>query len=369
MKKFLIACYRIGCWVVMPVYILCALSSYLSPSVCFFTDALALAFPFLLLALLVVIITALFCNRRLAVIASLVLLSGFTNISRTIAFHPFAPKTVARNGNTLKVLTWNVFFFLNDHELKNDTIGNKRREMINLIKESDADVLCFQEYLSYFNVKGLVSVHHILDSLGYKYSIFSNDHIYHYNGGTSHIGAILYSRLPISDSGRIAFHNTQEEHAVYADITVNKQKVRVFAAHLSSLGLYNDTTNTSENVYELSYKRKGSIARKIKRTALQHEMEAHMLDSAFSHSPQPVIYCADMNSAPTSYTYATIRGNLQDAFLVKGFGLGQTYDALSPTLRIDVCFASKQLTVEHCEVKRAHLSDHFPVITTFAVTK
>lgn len=372
MKKFFIACYRLGCWIAMPVYVLCALSSYLPPSLCFFTDALALGFPFVFVALLIVIISAYFCNRRLAKIAAIVLLTGFTNIKNSIAFHPFAGEAPPRDSTTLRVLTWNVFFFLNDHEIRSDTIGNKRREMINTIMQSDADVLCFQEYLSYNNGRGLVSMNHILDSLGYKYKVFSNDHRYEVAGGYSELGAMLFSRIPITDSGRITFHNGSNEHAPYADVMVAGQKIRVFAAHLASLGLYNDTTNTgqgSENVYTLSYKRKGSIARKLKRTAIEHAREALLLDSAFSHSTCPVIFCADMNSVPASYTYRKIRGNLQDAFLKKGFGLGQTYDALSPTLRIDVCFADKQLTVQRCEVKRVHLSDHFPVITTFAVTK
>lgn len=356
----------------MPVYILCALSSYLSPSVCFFTDALALAFPFVLLALLIVMASSFFFNKRIAKLSALVLLTGFVNIKNSIAFHPFATKPAEKSDTTLKVLTWNVFFFLNDHEIRNDTIGNKRREMINTIVDANADVLCFQEYLSYNDGRGLVSMNHILDSLGYKHKVFSNDHSYKVAGGYSELGAMLFSRLPIADSGRIAFHNVNQEHAPFADVVVKGRKVRVIAAHLASLGLYNDTVNTgqgSENVYKLSYKRKGSIARKIKRTALEHEKEAAILDSAFKASPYPVVFCADMNSVPPSYTYRKVRGNLQDAFLKKGFGLGQTYDALSPTLRIDVCFADKRLTVQDCKTERVHLSDHFPVITTLAVPK
>jgi endonuclease/exonuclease/phosphatase family metal-dependent hydrolase len=72
-----------------------------------------------------------------------------------------------------------------------------------------------------------------------------------------------------------------------------------------------------------------------------------------------------MNSAPCTYAYRIIRGNMQDAFLEKGFGFGQTYDAISPTLRIDVCFADKRLAVKDCFVQPLHgLSDHFPVVTT-----
>lgn len=372
MKKFFVACYRLVCWAVIPIYVLCALSNYLPPSVCFFTDALALGFPFALLALLIVMLSSLFFNKRIATISLLVMLIGFLNIKNTIAFHPFVASAPQKSDNSITVLTWNVFFFLNDHEIKNDTVGNNRREMINTIVNSKADVLCFQEYLSYNNGRGLVSMNHILDSLGYKYKVFSNDRTFQVAGGYSEIGAMLFSKLPIADSGRISLNNGNKENAPFADIVINGQKIRVVAAHLASLGLYSDTINTglgNENVYKLSYKRKGSIARKIKKTALEHEREAAILDSAFKASPHPVVFCADMNSVPASYTYRKVRGDMQDAFLKKGFGLGQTYDALSPTLRIDVCFADKRLLVQHCKVERVHLSDHFPVITTLAVPK
>ena len=46
-----------------------------------------------------------------------------------------------------------------------------------------------------------------------------------------------------------------------------------------------------------------------------------------------------------SYTYFTVRGDMQDAFLKKGFGIGRTFSALSPTLRIDYIFADKNFKI------------------------
>jgi endonuclease/exonuclease/phosphatase family metal-dependent hydrolase len=305
-------------------------------------------------------------KRKRWLLVTVVLLAGFNNIKNTIAFHPFAQQQEATDSASIRVLTWNVFFFCNDHEIKNDTPGSPRRNMIQLISKANADVLCFQEYLSINRSPFMVSINHILDSMGYKYHVYSKDlESAHWAGGIAQHGTILFSRLPIVDSGRFKLGS---EHAVYADVLLQHKKLRVYAAHLSSLGLYMDTANTtaaSENVYELTYQRKGSIARKIKKTALMHEQEAQLLDSTFNSSPNPLIFCADMNAVPASYTYNKVRGHLQDAFLQKGFGLGQTYYGLSPTLRIDVCFASKRLKVTGCYVNPVHLSDHFPLISTF----
>ena len=44
------------------------------------------------------------------------------------------------------------------------------------------------------------------------------------------------------------------------------------------------------------------------------------------------IVTGDFNDVPNTYTYFTIRGKLQDAFLKQGFGIGRTYSGISPTL-------------------------------------
>lgn len=364
MKRFALFFYRLMLWISLPGYLLCASSSYLAPTKCFFTDALALAYPFALAALFLFLFISLLRKQRVAFLIVLVILAGYRNLSATIALRPFASQE-ATDSSSIKVLTWNVFFFLNLHAHEHDTAGNPLRKMVDLIARENADVLCFQEYLSINGSRHMLSMDGIMDSLGYKYKIYSGDQVNKYwGGGISHHGTMLFSRIPVSDSGRIFMGH---EHAIWLDVALKGKPLRVCTAHLSSLGLYADTTekSSSENVYKITYERKGSVARKIKHIAVQHEKEAVILDSAFRRSSKPVIFCADMNSVPASYTYHKIRGEMQDAYLEKGFGLGNTYYGLSPTLRIDVCFADKRLLAGSCIVKREHLSDHYPLISSF----
>src|SRR5260221_376118 len=72
---------------------------------------------------------------------------------------------------------------------------------------------------------------------------------------------------------------------------------------------------------------------------------------------------------PSSNTYQFLRGNLQDAFLEKGSGLGTTFYKIAPTLRIDVCLPDNRLQVLQCTVPQLYLSDHFPVVTDLAWKK
>jgi endonuclease/exonuclease/phosphatase family metal-dependent hydrolase len=76
-------------------------------------------------------------------------------------------------------------------------------------------------------------------------------------------------------------------------------------------------------------------------------------------SPYPTIFCGDLNDTPNSYTYFTIRGDMQDAFLEKGFGIGRTFSSLSPTLRIDFILTDDQFSIKQFTRVVKYLSDHF----------
>lgn len=369
MKKILIILFRLGCWLVIGVYLLSSFSAYFTPSRYFFSDLLALGYPFALMALLAVIMTSLFFNKKMLVVALISLVVGYQNLEKTFATHAFTQHQLEHNDtSSLRVLTWNVFYFLNKHEVKDDNADNPRNKMIEAIRQMNPDVLCMQEYLSYNDVPELVSMNQVFAGMGYRYRIYSNDHNFHVKNGTSDLGAMLFSKYPFLDTGRVSMHTQQNDHLIYADILYKQKPVRIFTAHMSSLSLYVDTPHTglaNENIYKLTYSRKRAVAQKIRRTATMHENESRIIDSAIRQSPYPVVYCADMNAVPCTYSYKKVRGSLKDAFLEKGFGFGQTYDALSPTLRIDVCFVDERLKVNDCFVRRLHgLSDHFPVVTT-----
>ena len=83
----------------------------------------------------------------------------------------------------------------------------------------------------------------------------------------------------------------------------------------------------------------------------------------------PVIFCGDLNDTPNSYTYFTIRGDMQDAFLERGFGIGRTYSSLSPTLRIDYIMADDNFSIRQFTRVVKFLSDHFMLIADVELTQ
>ena len=91
-------------------------------------------------------------------------------------------------------------------------------------------------------------------------------------------------------------------------------------------------------------------------------IQADLLKEWLQNTPHPSILTGDFNDVPNSYTYFTIRGNRQDAFLQKSCGIGRTFVSLAPTLRIDYILPDKSFKVKQFELEDEGLSDHFMLV-------
>ena len=78
------------------------------------------------------------------------------------------------------------------------------------------------------------------------------------------------------------------------------------------------------------------------------------------------LVCGDLNDIPSSYSYFNVKGNLNDAFLEKGKGLGGTYHSALPLIRIDYIFYSKNINVLGWEKFSEKFSDHLPIMCNFS---
>ena len=75
------------------------------------------------------------------------------------------------------------------------------------------------------------------------------------------------------------------------------------------------------------------------------------------------VICGDFNDVPSSYTYFHIRNLRQDAFLIKGLGVGKTYNSLAPMLRIDYILPDTSFNIQQFGMVDENLSDHVMLVS------
>jgi len=349
-------------------FLLACLAPYLNPKDWWFISFLGLIFPFLLLIIIFFLFFWIMIRFRFAIISLVALIIGWKSISVFFAFnrpHKFSYK---KDPGTIRIATWNVARFI---ELKqNNNKGSQTRlKMMDLLKQQDADVLCLEEFFHSDNPEYYPNLEYVRKNLNYPYYYFSADN----DGFLHYYGTIIFSRFPIIDSGLVRYPlPTLPEALVYADIKFNSDTFRVYATHLQSLQFKTadyDKINQIKNPDDRIIDNSKTILSKMKRGIIYRSIHADIVKQITGDSPYPFLLCGDFNDTPNSYTYFTIRSGLQDAFLAKGFGIGRTFFALSPTLRIDYIFATGHFSILQYNRLLKNYSDHYMILADVKLNK
>jgi endonuclease/exonuclease/phosphatase family metal-dependent hydrolase len=153
---------------------------------------------------------------------------------------------------------------------------------------------------------------------------------------------------------------------------VNDDTIRVYTTHLQSLQFKKSDYEKIDKIKDAEegmVSNSKTIFSKL-RTGIAYRMiQSDIVKQVLEDSPYPFLFCGDLNDVPNSYTYFTIRGDLQDAFLKKGFGIGRTFSSLSPTLRIDYIFADKNFKIDRFNRVIKNYSDHYMILSDVKLKK
>jgi endonuclease/exonuclease/phosphatase family metal-dependent hydrolase len=249
-------------------------------------------------------------------------------------------------------------------------------QMIQLINDYQPDIACFQEMVggdtladlnnAYYRKYSFFSIFdfaHRLNFPNYFYSYQYKDNFL----SQQHFGKIIFSKYPIVNKQTISnFSFDYNSNFQYADIVKGNDTIRVFNIHLQSLRLSSTNLDYIENPSiktDTDIKRSKNLITKFKTAFLKRISQADRVRVEINKSPYQVIVCGDFNDVPNSYPYEKIGNGLQDAFVLKGLGIGRTFSGISPTLRIDNIFVDKRFSVRQFTRIPKKLSDHFPIIT------
>ena len=240
--------------------------------------------------------------------------------------------------------------------------------MLDQIQKQNPDILCLEEFFHspdsafYNNIKEI-------QAMGYPYYYFSYDP----DGDYQYIGSAIFSKYPMVDTGLVRyFRPSMPEALVHADIKVNSDTIRVYATHLQSVQFRQrdyEAIREIKNAEDSLYANSKTVLGKVRKAMNLRSSQADIAKDILEDSPYPILFCGDLNDTPNSYTYFTIRGDMQDAFLEKGFGIGRTFSSLSATLRIDYIFADDHFRVNQFTRVAKNLSDHFMIMADVELRK
>lgn len=327
------------------------LAYYVDPELTTVVAFFGLAYPVLLLFnLLFVCYWALRFKRK--ILLSLVVIGiGAFHLTRTYRFDPGT--TLANPGETLKVMSFNVRMYNQYKWLKDDGVYDKIKA---LVAAEDPDILAIQEH---FYGKEI-------GDFGYPYQMDQQE-------GKQKVGLVLFSKIPFKDSGEIHYgpgpNGEDAGRSLYVDLEYQGETLRVFNAHLASVGFKKEDYQLLEHPNDGSKEKlKNGVLKIVGQLHRAFEKRAHqvkILAQAVSNSPHPVLLLGDLNDTPQSFAYHQLNKELQDAYLTAGSGFQRTYAKGPIPFRIDHVFSSDTLEALEYGVIPQALSDHYPVTATF----
>ncbi|HAW20792.1 MAG TPA: hypothetical protein DCX14_11460 [Flavobacteriales bacterium] len=266
----------------------------------------------------------------------------------------------------VKVLSYNVRLF----DLYNWTNNDSTRDdLLDYFSETDADIICLQEYFrsddnAYFNtldtllqVQDASEVHEHFTAVMHQ--------------GKFKFGIATLSKYPIVYRGHVPLDTAGNNVAIYTDVKIGSDTIRVFNLHLASVHLSalesGITKHIERNEQQKQWDDLKMLVRNLAGGYKKRASQTDVIQSYLDASPYPVILCGDLNDTPASYSYSALGSKLEDAFNGSGSKFGTSYIGYYPSLRIDYMMYSSSLEKHTFNTQNVELSDHRPIVGTFSI--
>lgn len=313
--------------------------SYVPPKSFTLLSTLSLTVPFLIVLNILFAVYWLIKLKKQVILSLLVLVVGYNQV---ISFYKFPSESVSKSKDTFSVMSYNVRLFNLYNWIDDKTIPIKIQEFIT--KESP-NILCFQEYDSSSD----------LDFKFYTYQHQTNA------SKNKKSELAIFSTYKILKSGFIDFPNSANS-AIFADILIKSDTIRVYNAHLQSTGI-----DANMDVETLDSEQSNKLLNRLGITFKAQQYQAELVANHVAKSPYKVLICGDFNNTIYSYVYRILKGDLMDAFEASGSGFGKTFDFKYFPFRIDFILADQSFIPVNFKNYRIPYSDHFPIRSEFSL--
>lgn len=338
------------------------LAPYIDPKIFWPFAFFGLAYPILLFLNLCFFIYWLLNKSKIYLLSLIALLLGYVPFKKHVGFssNPNQKEITQRDSSHIRVLTYNVHLFR--QEDSNPTPKTKE-EITELIRSVKPDIVCLQEFYTRKHGKHNIE-RHLAPQLGLPYSYFKPI----YENDYEAYGLIILSRYPIQKAGSIPDYRAKKtlNRVIYADIFRNGRAFRVYNIHLQSIGFepqdYAFVRDVQKHAFEkdnvASTRRIGS---RLKWAFIERSEQAKHVKDEINKCKKPVILMGDFNDTPLSFAVHTIAADLKNSFVEKGSGWGVTYNGEFPNFQIDYILSSKAFEIQHYQVLKKKLSDHYAI--------
>lgn len=346
---------------VAALMLLTVFSSHVSPQKFLLPAYLGLIIPLTILLNIAFVVMWLIA-RKWHFLISLVVLALSFNTLRAVFPINFPAKDQVDVEADFSLISYNT----HANNMMSKHTAESPNPIMQYVLEQDPDILCIQEYLVSYNKNHLTEAD--IKKIFKKYPY---QHIQLQGASDwATYGIATFSKFPILKRTKMPFESLYNL-AMYTDIDVNGKVIRLFNCHLESnkltegdllqaRELATDPANEDIKGTTLHLSRKLGSAYRIRSS------QADMVADSIAASPYTVLVAGDFNDVPASYVYTRIRGNMKDAFVTKGTGLGWTFAQHIFRFRIDHVFYNSTLQLQQFKIdKDMKVSDHYPLLATF----
>jgi len=345
------------------------LAVYIDPKIFWPLAILALGYKIFLYVNLFFIFIWVLKKKKWFIVSLLVIILGWNNLINTFQF-PLLKKDPVENidlnnKQPIKVISYNVKLF---NLFGWSETGPKLNEIISYIKQEKPDVVCFQEFYSKGNENfSIKAINSKLYEYPYRHIVFFSK-----KSGNRNYGIATYSKHPIINRHKLKFDKTFNS-SIYTDIKFNGDTIRIFNNHLQSTRL---TRADHQFLDSLIYKKENSIdgfkniSYRVKEAFEKRSSQTQKIVRVIEETKHPLIICGDFNDTPVSYTYHSLRENMNDAFVETGDGTGVSFLGKKfLAFRIDYLLFSNHLVARDFKTHNIKHSDHYPISSSFYLKK
>ncbi len=270
--------------------------------------------------------------------------------------------------DTFRVMTFNTRSLGDAKVWRNDI----ELPIIDMVRDCGADVVCLQEYTFSKEKNSGHQEDDLRKMLKKQYPYY---HFLSYEN-PAHMGIVIFSKWPLKRSEKIDNREKGYCWSSYYELDVRGRRIAMVNCHLQNQAISKENRTLYKeqlkHFHTDSLMKMDEGLRQLGPSFRGRTQQVAIINKFLEErrkawkEPMPMLICGDLNDTPASFTYRSLRGELDDTWAEAGFGPGISFREAPFWFRIDHIFHSKDFHVLGVKrITEMKLSDHYPVMATF----